>query len=61
MAIRGNWCDGSDGWADVQKRKIVRCPKCRRRLLVRSIYCVGGEFVGWKVPLHKTRWPKGKK
>ncbi len=54
------YCNGGNEWADPQPKKItiVRCSTCNRRLTVRSIYCVGGEFVGYKIPEHK---PKGYK
>lgn len=34
-------------------KKIARCPRCNKRFLLRSIYCIGGEFVGKKIPPHK--------
>ncbi len=37
------------------KHPLVRCPQCSRRLKVRAMYCVGGEFVGWKLPEHAIR------
>ena len=49
------WCEGADTWVEQSKRKIVRCPVCNKRLLTRTIYCVGGEFVGYKIPPHKEK------
>lgn len=34
---------------------IVRCPECGRRLRVKAVFCVGGEFVTWTLPKHKIR------
>jgi hypothetical protein len=34
---------------------IVRCPQCRRRLMMLARYCVGGEFTCWELPDHKPR------
>jgi len=48
------WCP-DQSWVQIKERKRVRCPTCNRRLLVREQYCVGGEFVGFKIPPHKTR------
>lgn len=51
-------CPGSDtDLPTLEKRKKVRCPECKRRLLPYAVHCVGGEFVCWKLPRHK---PKGK-
>jgi hypothetical protein len=35
--------------------KTVRCPVCNKRLQLRAVYCVGGEFAYWAVPDHKPR------
>jgi hypothetical protein len=34
---------------------IQRCTICNRRLKLKAIFCVGGEFLYWKVPQHKAR------
>lgn len=36
-----------------EKRRQIRCPRCKRRLLPVSIHCIGGEFVCWALPPHK--------
>lgn len=41
------------------KRKQVRCPRCKRRILLRERRCVGGEFICWLMPPHKK--PPAKK
>jgi hypothetical protein len=46
------WCSQRD-W--VPDNKWHRCSKCGRRLRANMINCVGGEFVGWKLPMHKIR------
>jgi len=45
------WCPDQSWCPNLDKRKIVRCPTCNRRLLPREQ--VGGEF-GYKLPPHKT-------
>lgn len=49
------YCKGAGRWVRTDKRKITRCPVCRRRLLSTLVFCVGGEFVGYKVPKHKEK------
>ena len=49
----GMWVEG----LDKGKPKKVRCPDCRKRLKPLEVYCVGGEWVGYRLPRHK---PKGK-
>lgn len=34
---------------------MQRCPRCNRRLIMKAMYCVGGEFVSWAIPRHKPR------
>lgn len=34
---------------------IQRCPKCNKRLRMKAIYCIGGEFKHWIIPAHKPR------
>lgn len=49
---------GRNGVAPAGKRAIKRCPKCNKRLRLRAIYCVGGEFSGWVIPAHSVRESK---
>ena len=37
------------------ERKKVRCPSCRKILLLQEVHCVGGELLGFKIPMHKTK------
>ena len=41
--------------------RYYRCSACNKRMLPKAKYCVGGEFVGWKLPLHKPKGHKIKK
>jgi len=55
------WCEGEPYFFHYcKKRKKIRCSKCGRRLLLQTHYCVGGEFVGFKIPPHKLRVHKRK-
>lgn len=52
------WCEGGTpprDYVESDKRRIVRCPVCNRRLMLQQIFCVGGEFVGFKIPPHKAK------
>jgi hypothetical protein len=46
---KGTWCRGGDRIIDVERRKIVRCPLCTRRLLPAF---ADNEF---RLPPHKDR------
>jgi len=51
---------GQDGIAPGGRRAVRRCPACGKRLTLRAIYCIGGEFTSWAIPEHvvrKTRRP----
>lgn len=41
--------------------RIVRCPQCNKRLHLKAMYCVGGEFVCWDIPDHKAKMKETKK
>lgn len=47
--------DADDGTFKVKGQKVVRCPKCSRRLTPRIVYCIGGEPMGQQLPRHKTK------
>jgi hypothetical protein len=38
---------------EMSERKKVRCPTCNRILLPREHHCVGGETLGFVLPMHK--------
>lgn len=40
--------------------KVKRCPSCNKRLSLRAVYCVGGEFSHWELPAHKPRVTRAK-
>jgi hypothetical protein len=61
--VRGAWCPDRS-WIEQSRSRwhaegienpIVRCPTCNRRLRLKACYCVGGEFVGWRIPPHKAK------
>ncbi len=54
-------CEGSDHVVYAGKRRKIRCVVCNRRLLIRTIFCVGGEFVGYRMPPHKKSIKVGRK
>ena len=43
----------------VESDKVTRCPACGKRLKPKKEFCVGGEFVGYALPIHKTKPTKG--
>lgn len=55
------WCSGAGKWVELKKRKYVRCPVCRKRLLAGIVYeeperSFGIEiFLGFKIPPHKEK------
>lgn len=60
-----NACEGSNKEVNFSissnkknKRKKIRCPNCNRRLLPYSLHCVGGEFISWMIPRHKSKQNK---
>lgn len=59
-----SFCIGGGKRVASATRKTVRCPDCRKRLLLSEIHCVGGELLGYKLPPHKpkakTRHPRAK-
>lgn len=55
MILNPAFCSGGGkGFASLT-RKTVRCPECRRRLLLSEIHCIGGELAGYKLPPHKPK------
>jgi len=54
-ADAAQYCDGGGTGSSEKARKTVRCPKCRRRLLLSEIHCIGGELLGFRVPPHKPK------
>lgn len=56
------WCsmgpNADSPWINLlenDKNKMVRCPKCGKRLKAKPLFCIGGEFVGYKFPKHKNK------
>lgn len=50
-----SWCPDIS-WVDyISKRVVVRCPTCNKSVLPSERYCVGGEFVGYRIPRHKKK------
>jgi hypothetical protein len=63
--VRGAWCPDRS-WMEPRSHRheepqegiahpTVRCPTCNRRLKLQARYCIGGEFVGWRIPPHKAK------
>ena len=53
--MEANFCIGGGKQVASATRKTVRCPDCRKRLLLSEIHCVGGELLGYKLPPHKPK------
>ncbi len=50
-----DWCSDDSGFLKIDKRKRVRCPTCNRRLLPMEVRAwIDGDFIGFKLPGHKT-------
>jgi len=57
------WCPDESWVKSIVVRKRVRCPTCNKRLLPREVYdpvSFGIEFIGFKIPPHKTAVKKTK-
>ena len=56
-----DWCQIENVWVDDNIRKY-RCPECNKRLIpMEVINRFSGEFIGFKLPPHKTKGHKIKK
>jgi len=54
--MKKKWCEYEPDWVDVDsKKRKRRCPICGKRLYPSPKFCVGGEFVGYKLPKHKEK------
>jgi hypothetical protein len=53
--MKKEWCKYKPDWIEYTGWKKYRCPICKKRLYPSKKYCVGGEFVGYKLPLHKEK------
>jgi len=49
------YCPGGGKRDPSLKRRTVRCPVCRRRLLLAEVHCIGGELTCYKIPEHKPK------
>jgi DNA-directed RNA polymerase subunit RPC12/RpoP len=56
---RETWVFGPTKKLDRRTGK-VRCPSCSRRLLLRAVYCVGGELANYQIPVHNVRETRAK-
>jgi hypothetical protein len=61
--MKKEWCEYKEDWVkpgilqsrEISARKKYRCPICNKRLYPSIRNCVGGEFVGFKLPRHKAK------
>jgi len=55
-----------EAWTFAPNKKLdrraskVRCPACGRRLLLRAVYCIGGELTAYQIPDHNVRVTRAK-
>jgi len=50
------WCEQRDWVPDGDR--YYRCSSCNKRLWPKETFCVGGEFIGYRLPKHKVKGHK---
>lgn len=52
-----NFTKKTEGYGEPSKGRHPkgRCPECGKRLMMKARYCVGGEFVFFEIPDHRSK------